>query len=321
MKVDDVHHHLHMALGLHVSAHNPEGTDRNVSLHQESWNDRMVAPLTGLQAIHCRWIEREISPTVLHRNASTVNDNSGAEPHVVGLDIGNHISLSVGTAEINGAALRWEDFGIDPGFVPDLRCPIGTVCRIQIGMIVERHMGRVCDGSKGIGKCHFDSFQLAMEGQSRVPLRKVKLLQDIQGHQCHNSLSVGRDLTHIVTAIRDMYGFHPLRLISREVLISQITPETSALFIHSAGKITGIKGLSTRFPYRPKRCRMIRKSDHFPRQRGTVFTCKGFEPRCKFRSFECFAIAFKAELPYSGQIRCTRISVFRIGDGRCKIFR
>lgn len=57
---------------------------------------------------------------ILERDAGSPNHHAGAEPHVVGLDKGDHISLSVGAAEVDGAALGRDRMRVDPGRLPHL---------------------------------------------------------------------------------------------------------------------------------------------------------------------------------------------------------
>ncbi len=66
-------------------------------------------------------------PPVLERHTSAAHHDAGAETHVVGLNIRDHIPLPVGTAQIDGAALGRDGVGVDLGGLAHLSGPLGAV--------------------------------------------------------------------------------------------------------------------------------------------------------------------------------------------------
>ena len=127
VEVHVVHDHLDVALGLHVAAHDAEGTHGLAVLHQEAGNDGVVAALAGLEGVGVLLIQGEVVATVLEGDAGTAHHHAGAEAHVVGLNEGDHVALPVGTAEVDGAAFWGNGVGVDLGGGPDLSGPLGAV--------------------------------------------------------------------------------------------------------------------------------------------------------------------------------------------------
>ena len=114
VEVHIVHDHLHMALGLHVPAHNPKGPHRaSVIPQQESGDNGVVAALARLEAVRVSGRKGKVVSPVLEGHAGAGNYYAGTEPHVIGLNIGHHIALFIGATQIDCAALGWNPPGID----------------------------------------------------------------------------------------------------------------------------------------------------------------------------------------------------------------
>ena len=88
-----------------------------------------------------------------------------------------------------------------PRAVPHLPCPLRPVDGIEQSLPVKLHICRIRYIAEGVRKGHLDRFQLPVAGFNRIFLREFKFLEDVQGHQSHNSLPVGRNLTDIVTPV------------------------------------------------------------------------------------------------------------------------
>ena len=62
MVIHRVHHHLHVALGLHEGPHHAERTHRRPFLHQEAGDDGVVRLLAAGQAVIAALIQGEVGP-------------------------------------------------------------------------------------------------------------------------------------------------------------------------------------------------------------------------------------------------------------------
>jgi hypothetical protein len=110
-------------------------------------------------------------------------------------------------------------------------------------MIVDAHVSRVGHIMKGVGKGDLNGLQLLVTGLGAVLLAEIELLEDIQRHQRHDALAVGRNLAHLVAAIIHPDGLHPLRLIGGQILIAEVAAKLFALGVDLPGDGAGIKGV------------------------------------------------------------------------------
>ena len=89
----------------------------------------MVAALAGLQTVGVFGVQGEVVPPVLERHASARHHDAGAKAHIVGLDVGDHVALPIGAAQIDGSAFGWDAMRIDLGSPAHLGRPLGAVSR------------------------------------------------------------------------------------------------------------------------------------------------------------------------------------------------
>ena len=95
-----------MPLRLHKTTHNTKGTDGLIVFGEESGDDRVVRFFGGSETIGRFRIHAEVVAAVVKRNSRPRNDKPGAESHIVTLNHGDHIALSIRRRQIDGAALR-----------------------------------------------------------------------------------------------------------------------------------------------------------------------------------------------------------------------
>ena len=86
VKVDQVHQHLYVPLGLEVAAHDTERQKRPPTLCYESGDDRVKGTLVRLEPVGVFGIERKRLATVLHCETDTVRTDGGSEVRVNALD-------------------------------------------------------------------------------------------------------------------------------------------------------------------------------------------------------------------------------------------
>ena len=98
-EVDDVGQHLHVALRLHVAAHEAERHERLAVLHHEAGNDGVERPLAGRIDVGGLGIERIQLAAILEHEAQMIRDQARAHAAIVGLDQRDHHAVLVGGGE------------------------------------------------------------------------------------------------------------------------------------------------------------------------------------------------------------------------------
>ena len=242
VEVDHVHDNLHMALGLHVAAHDAERSDRPVVLHQKARDDRVVGALAGHQAIDVVRIQREIRASVLQCDAGSVNHDPGSESHIVGLNVGHHIAFPVRAAQVYRSASWRHPMCPHTRFIRHLCSSSGAIFGRQKRMIIDDHPCGIRHKMERIRERHLHGLNLPVIGLGTVFYCKCKFFQNIERHQSCNPLPVGRDLAHIVPSVIDADRIHPKRFVGRQILIAQVTAEFTAFRIYLSRKLSGIKG-------------------------------------------------------------------------------
>ena len=142
----------------------------------------MIGLFAGAEGIGGSGVDGEVGRPVVHRDPRPRDDDAGTEAHIVGLDIGDHVPLPVGGAEVDGAAFdRRPGAGVER-FRPDQRPAGGGV----FGR--EEHLGRnfphkprVGDIFLGVHKGQLHRLDLLVEGKEGIMFR-FKPLQDVQRH-------------------------------------------------------------------------------------------------------------------------------------------
>lgn len=71
---------------------------------------------------------------------------------------------------------------------------------------------------------------------------KLKLLQDIKGHQGHNALPVGRYLTHGIAPVIKGGGRYPVHLILREIRPGEKAAKGLAVLDDFVSQLTPVEG-------------------------------------------------------------------------------
>ena len=169
-------------------------------------------------------------------------------------------------------------------------------------MIVQLHASRIRDVAEGVGKGHFQRLDLPMGGESAVPLRKIELLQDVQGHQGGDALAVGRDLADLIAPVIHPDGLHPLRRIGRQILIAEVAAIFPALGIDLPGQGAPVEALPFRLADLPEGVGVIRQADQFPCLRRTALGRKSAKPGGKAGLGEPFPVDPVSALPGLGQV-------------------
>ncbi len=90
-----------MRLRLHETAHDTERTEGFPVFHEKSRDDGVKGFLAGFQAVGVLFIQGEVMPAVLKRDAGSRHHQTATESHVVALDVGDHVAVLVGGGEIH----------------------------------------------------------------------------------------------------------------------------------------------------------------------------------------------------------------------------
>ena len=281
----------------------------------------MIRAFPGHEAVRVPRIQREIRSAVLQRDPRARDHDPGAEARVVGLDPGDHVAFPVRAAHIHGAAL-----GRDP-VRPDLR-PVRHLRRARRAvfgrkkiMIIDPHMFRIGHIPERVRERHLHRLQLPVAGGRRQTSVEGEFLQDVQRHERHDPLSVGRDLTDVVSPVTHPDRFHPERLVRRKIFKTQITALFSALFIDLPGKPSGVKRRRICLPDLLERIRKIRQADHLPRLIRSSKRGERIEPRGKTGIVSEGKIMPVRILPRSRKIRSAGISLPRVACRRLQRLR
>ena len=203
----------------------------------------------------------------------------------------------------------------------DLPGTHGAEFRQKKIMIIDLHLFRIRDIVESIRKGDLDRLKLTVHSLHAFLLGKLKILQNIQGHERHNALTVWRNLAHLIVTVAHADGFHPFRFISCKVFIAEIPAEFPAFRVNLPCELTGIEGIRIRLADGFQGIGMIRQPDHIPGFIGTAFRRKRPEPRFKLWTLQGFGIALECALPHECQVRRAGIALPGIAHGRRQILR
>ena len=217
--VEHAHQRLHMALRLHVGAHDAVAHDGFAVFRQERRDDRVERPLAGRDLVRSR-VQAEAVAAVLQADAESGLDAARTEPHVIALDEADHHAVLVGGGEIDRAALdRVAGAEVLRAFHVDQLGPAGQIAVVQHLLGRHAHAGRLGHIFVDIGKSQLDRFDLQVLriGAVHRQLGDVEVLQDAQRDQRRDALAVGRDLMQRVAAIVLADRLDPFGLVGGEV--------------------------------------------------------------------------------------------------------
>src|SRR6185295_10515088 len=106
MIVSEPDHHLYVALRLHVGAHHAETHEGLIALRRKRRDDCMEWTFAWPYLVGMSGRKYKTRTAILHRDARVRHHHTGAETHVVRLDVRNHPPVRIGGFEIHGAGLR-----------------------------------------------------------------------------------------------------------------------------------------------------------------------------------------------------------------------
>jgi len=97
---------LHVALGLHKAAHDPEGAVGLALFRQKAGNNRVVGPFAPGQTIVVAFFECKIQEAIIQRNPRLRHHDARPEAVVIGLNHGHHVAILIARAEIDRGAIQ-----------------------------------------------------------------------------------------------------------------------------------------------------------------------------------------------------------------------
>ena len=143
MQVNQIAEHLHMALGLHKTAHHAERADRFPVPGEKARNNRVERFLARCITVGGIRIQRKTAAAVLKGNPGPGHHDAGTKSHIIALNIADHVSFPVRRAQINRAGSRGIPVGRKLRRVCDFPGPCLSVgfCKKVLGG--NAHGGRV----------------------------------------------------------------------------------------------------------------------------------------------------------------------------------
>ena len=238
-----------MALGLHEAAHDAEGTDGNAVLREERRDDGVVGALSRLENVGVSLLQREAVAPVVQGDARLRDDHARAESHVVALDVGDHVPLAVGGAEVDGSS------GHRVSGLPVLRLlaqqgppgvGIGAVKKLlhgNGGVAGVRHV------PVGVGEPHLDGLDLPVHREGIVVGREPETPEDGEGEKGHDALPVGRNFPDVVSPVVHADGLHPLGAEGSQVLGREVSAGLPGGGHDSVRDLALVEGPGVRGPY------------------------------------------------------------------------
>lgn len=243
-EVHQVHHHLHVALRLHIGAHHAERAERHAVLAEETGNDGVEGLLARLQAIHVVRIEAELGAAVLQGDAGAGHHHAGAEAVVVALDERDQVALLVATGQVHRAARpRLAGAGIERALA-DQRTAAGGVVLVQQFLDRDPHRLRLADVVQPVDVRQLHRLQLAMPGPRAVALAEFEALEDVQGHQGDQALAARRNLPDVIATVVQRDRFDPLRLVAGQVLRAQVAAAALGVADDGPGQLAAIEAFA-----------------------------------------------------------------------------
>ena len=105
LKVNNITYDLHMALWLHVATHYAKAHKGFAIFSYKCGNNSMEWPFVWLVNIHVALFKREKFSAVLEDKSQPAGCHSRAHSPEIALDQRNHVSLFIGSGQVNGVAV------------------------------------------------------------------------------------------------------------------------------------------------------------------------------------------------------------------------
>ena len=321
--VHRIHNHLHMALRLHIRAHNAERPHSLALMRQKSGDNRMIRLLARCQIIIKLRIQAEACATVIKVNAIAGQHDAAAKILIIALDERNHIALAVSSTQINSAAAERLAMRRLQRRLANQRTPLRSISVAQQLLHPRLHITRVSDIVHAVGKRQLHRLNLLMEGVARILRADFHILQNVQRHERRNAMTVRRHLPHVIAVVIDMHRLHPFRAVISQILQGKIAARLVAELHQLLRQLTAIIALAIAVRQNPQRFRMVRQRNQLARLRryAIAMHIKGREPRRYRRIIFIRRESVYALLPKARHNRRNRIALLRIINCRLKKLR
>ena len=236
-----------MALGLHEAAHHAKRPHRPAALGEKARNDGVVRPLAGGQAVGVLGLQREVVAPVVQANAGARHHHARAKTHVIALDERDHVALAVGSAQVHrAAARRLAGQGQAGALANEGAALVGVAVAEQVGHR-DAHVGRVGNVGQAVGKSQLDGLNLPVVGEQVVAVGELKALEDVERHQRHQAVAIGRDFPHVVAPVVGADGLAPIHSVIGQVLGAQVATRRLHKSADLFGQRTTVKALRAGF--------------------------------------------------------------------------
>ncbi len=274
-EVDEVHDDLDMAEGLELPAHDAVAEEGHAVLGDEAGDDGVEGPFAGGVGVGVALFEVEELAPVLEAEAQVAGRHAAAHAAVVALDEAHHVAFAVGGGEVDGIAFlqgRVARLQAARGAVADEGPALGgVVLREQPG---ERHLheggigvelGPVLEGQL-LGLREEVRVLRAAEGD----LREVVAFEDVQHLEGRDALAVGRQLPHVVAAVVDADGLHPVRVVGGQVLVAEEAAVGLHVGIDLPGDLALVEGVAALLGQELQRLRQAGVAEDLPAHRAAL---------------------------------------------------
>ena len=211
----------------------------------------MERPLAGRVDIGVAGFHRENLTPVLKTEPQPGHSDTAAHTAVVALDERDHVTLSVGRAQVDSVAVidRWMSRVIGParaGQIDELAAPGGIVLRDQP---FHRHLGegRISVEFRAVLEHQLFGLDHHMKrGGALEPHRaQVESLEDVQHLQRGDALAVGREFINVVPAIISGNRLDPRRGMVLEIGLAEPAAVGAHEAVNLVRDLAAIKGIAT----------------------------------------------------------------------------
>ena len=167
-----------------------------------------------------------------------------------------------------------------------------------------------------VSKGDLHGLPLLVVGVDGFLLGEGELLEDIQRHQCHDALTVRRDLADGIAPVIHRDGLHPLGLILRKVLGTEEAAVLLAVSNDLLSQSAPVEALGLGTGDLLQGVGMVGQADHITGCGTAALRSEGIEPGGILLTLEHSGELIIGTLPHPGQVGGSRIAFPGIADSR-----
>src|SRR6266704_5106855 len=235
-------------------------------------------------------IEREGAATVLQCYARARYHHVRTETVRVGLDQADHHALLICRTEVDGASCqRFARLG-EQSLVADQRAPPGSILPGKEFPGGDGDTLGIGDVALGIDESQLHGLQLQVVAFRRFTreLLQIEAFKDVESDERGETLSIGRELPHVVPPAGGADRLYPRAAVLREVVEGEEAASLSGEGGNRLGDFSMIKGFNIRLGKQAERARKVGIAPELTNLRHT--TTRG---KYSSKASELFAMQFR----------------------------